>query len=588
MSERFMKVKRVIIPTLTLAIMLGQVGCCLTENELLQMIKKGEQVEIQIEVPENIEQGIESALIWTELAYLETDNSFRAEWDELLGITGTIGDKNGMLYVNVDGKQENNNTLRVALHNKAFVDRLSDEKLANALNHHFIDVEDCLTDKVYMGILRYFNLLQGTEDGYINPSAILTRAEAMAMIMRAETPVDDTLEVDTSFIQVVGNSKYNLYAQHLQEYTYLNLEDKSLNNKTYNGYMSRLEYVYMIINKYFAEELGKVDITKVEFIDAKDGGNIAEQQGFVDYDYCRDYEMVYMLQDTNVGVTTELYKALVVAYNKGLIGEETRFDESITVSEAVEILVNALIQENGMEQFTSLTGSNSENTSESESALAEEVITVANSEDPFIIVEKEIEEKVEPMGQQETEQEIVEQQETEQEQHQEVVEQAPAYEVEALNKTMYATSSVNLRKGPSTDYSKVGSLSYAEKVKVIGVVRSYKGEPCLWYQLSSGEFVSGNYLSDNKPQQTITTKKENNSSSNKKEESTDKTQGNNNKDKVSNNKQENSNNKKEDDNDTKKDSPFKVDPNKCGDIEYGGGGKGAEGGGSAYNDVTFN
>ena len=73
------------------------------------------------------------------------------------------------------------------------------------------------------------------------------------------------------------------------------------------------------------------------------------------------------------------------------------------------------------------------------------------------------------------------------------------YEVEPITATMYATQSVNVRQEPTVDSSKVGSKSYAEAVEVTGKVTSYKGESCLWYQLSDGTFVSGNYLTETKP-----------------------------------------------------------------------------------------
>lgn len=73
------------------------------------------------------------------------------------------------------------------------------------------------------------------------------------------------------------------------------------------------------------------------------------------------------------------------------------------------------------------------------------------------------------------------------------------YEVEPMTATMYATQTVNVRDLPTTEGNKVGSKSYAEKVDIIGKVTSYKGESCLWYQLSDGTFVSGNYLTETKP-----------------------------------------------------------------------------------------
>mgnify|MGYP003230598699 CR=1 FL=1 len=86
------------------------------------------------------------------------------------------------------------------------------------------------------------------------------------------------------------------------------------------------------------------------------------------------------------------------------------------------------------------------------------------------------------------------------------------YIVEEVSATMYATQTVNVRDLPTTEGNKVGSKSYAEVVEVIGKVTSYKGESCLWYQLSDGTFVSGNYLTETKP--TVTTNKTNTGSTN--------------------------------------------------------------------------
>lgn len=89
------------------------------------------------------------------------------------------------------------------------------------------------------------------------------------------------------------------------------------------------------------------------------------------------------------------------------------------------------------------------------------------------------------------------------------------YTVEEMSATMYATQTVNVRDLPTTEGNKVGSKSYAEKVEVTGKVTSYKGESCLWYQLSDGTFVSGNYLSESKPaQQTSNSNSNSGNSSN--------------------------------------------------------------------------
>ena len=59
----------------------------------------------------------------------------------------------------------------------------------------------------------------------------------------------------------------------------------------------------------------------------------------------------------------------------------------------------------------------------------------------------------------------------------ETTEAEPEFAVVAMSATKYAKSSVNVRKGPSSDYEKIGSLSINQKVKVI--VQADTG----WYQI---------------------------------------------------------------------------------------------------------
>ena len=71
------------------------------------------------------------------------------------------------------------------------------------------------------------------------------------------------------------------------------------------------------------------------------------------------------------------------------------------------------------------------------------------------------------------------------------------------SKTMYAIRTVNVRKGPSTDYDKVKTLSTNDSVTVIGVVDEYNGEVVYWTVVKIDDtdneyFISGVYLSDNK------------------------------------------------------------------------------------------
>ena len=74
-------------------------------------------------------------------------------------------------------------------------------------------------------------------------------------------------------------------------------------------------------------------------------------------------------------------------------------------------------------------------------------------------------------------------------------EQTAEYTVTAMTATKYAKSSVNVRKGPSSDYEKLGGLGTNQKVTVTGQADTG------WYRIEyNGEagFVSDKYLVDEK------------------------------------------------------------------------------------------
>lgn len=362
MHEKFMKIKRLVIPTITMVIIASQLmGCAaVSKSELLSMIDKGESIEIEIAEPVFAEQkqGEQlNELTWAELARLDTVKDLRKAWDNKLLISLTDTGKNGMLYVDITGENINNNTLRVALHNREFIKQLDDKvalkELADTVRSQYADIDDTDIDKkaVYIGINGYFNLLQDAIPNYSNADSTITRAEFMSMVMRAETPVDNELTERDEFANAVGTSEYNKYAQEVAGSSYLDIDSKSLNNQTYNGSMTRAEAVYLLMNRYFGSELSNVDVKGAALSDCKDGGSIADKQQFSGKDYAKSYELTYALQNPDKGVPTDIYKAIVLANQKGIMGNETRWDEAITKAEAIEMLVETLKQEKGIEQF---------------------------------------------------------------------------------------------------------------------------------------------------------------------------------------------------------------------------------------------
>lgn len=79
--------------------------------------------------------------------------------------------------------------------------------------------------------------------------------------------------------------------------------------------------------------------------------------------------------------------------------------------------------------------------------------------------------------------------------------ETPGYTFTDMDKTMYATTNVNVRNLPSTDGTKLGALNYNQSVKVTG-----KCNETGWYRIefnSNTAYVSNSYLSETKqPEKT--------------------------------------------------------------------------------------
>ena len=131
----------------------------------------------------------------------------------------------------------------------------------------------------------------------------LTRAEAMSLLYRTISP-DSTPQVDADFDKAVGDTEYNLYAKEYKKEAYINVTDSSLDKSTYNSTISRGEAIYLLMNRFYGEELDTYKADNVKLEDAKDKG---EETGRT-----RIEELSEMLNNPEAGVEHSMYKAISV------------------------------------------------------------------------------------------------------------------------------------------------------------------------------------------------------------------------------------------------------------------------------------
>lgn len=282
-------------------------------------------------------------LPWLQLSSLETHPELRTAFEELIGVTTEEdGTKSGIVYTDENGDRNQNNTLFNALGNTSFTincirDAEQIEKLEEIANNEYTDIEE--NQGVSAVINAYFELLPDQEDGQFDGDATISRAQAMTLLMRATTPVNDAQapDEDADFTKAVGETQYTNFAAPMDEYAYLNTEN-GLNDKTFNTTMSRGEYIYMLTKYIYGdtyaqrmEEAAKEDETlsdDLSLTNIKDGGDISLQDA---------------INNVENGLPTDMYNTLARAVALGFITEDNlNWDEAITKSEAISLFIDAV------------------------------------------------------------------------------------------------------------------------------------------------------------------------------------------------------------------------------------------------------
>lgn len=318
---------------------------------LQEKIDNSEPIEIIVKDNGYESKGEKSELTWVPLAQLTTHSEFRKDFELLLGITNENGIKNGVLYTDLDGKQTNNSIMYYAFMNSQFLNMWNDETISaqveDAVLSTYADLDD--SDYKAAAINAYWNLLPDNQPNYFNGGESLTRAEAMTLLARATTPVED-LKANDKFAKAVGSSEYTDYASYVADDSYLTTEDKSLNNQTFNGTITRGEYIYMVLkNIYGSDVISNTDIKGVKLNDCK---VTAEKYEYKETSYVKSYDLSYAIQSPDKGAPEDIYKAVAVAKKFNIISAESRWDEALTKSEAVEILIDTILSYNESKGYT--------------------------------------------------------------------------------------------------------------------------------------------------------------------------------------------------------------------------------------------
>lgn len=488
-------IHKIFMITLGISTMFSLVGCSKLSDEMIESMDK--QQVIQLSVDGNSYDVERNRLEWVELDQLNNHKNLRKVWDDKLNIIKfDRNSKNGSIYIDIDGNWSGNNTLYNAFQNKVFVNDYWNDgniksALAQAAMEEYSDIENENTG-LPTSVNVYFNLLPDNKDGKSGMFNYITRAEAMSAIYRADTPVIME-DIDEEFENAVGSSQYNIYAQNMTDYSYLDYKNNSLNKNSYSSTITRAEVVYMIVQRYYKDEYDSLTGKESVPSDVKNAGDVAKENGFDGKFACELYELEYCLQNKDKGLTEDLYKALIIGVRHGIINRGTRWSDGTTGGELINMLLAT---------YKSLTNNNNFVVNAKVGANAGNVLYES------AVIEEEPEKQEETLGTVQVQKirniakindlikyygDEISMTDAEIDEAKQI---ADSFTIEACDKYMVVDfcKYLNVRKGPSTDYKISKSVAAGTQVHIVGICAENG-----WYRvIADGKicYQCGVYFSD--------------------------------------------------------------------------------------------
>ena len=313
-------------------------GCSNKDSgDLAKSIDKRVLVEVAPVVPQEAKPATiaeDEDGLRVEVGKLETHREARIDMDDALLVTrNDKNGKNGVIYVDLEGNQTDNTTLLYAFSNKKFVEKYWNNP----------DVEQLLraaADKAYTGtsqyykkaafISSYFNLMDSNTEEF-GENDLVTRRQYMEYLYKIGNPVEE-IKAEDWFSTVVGVNNSNIYCQEVDNECIINAKSEALNDINYNGYISRFEVVYSMLNTYFPDKLvANISDKEPNYNDVVNGGNIALQQGFryIDEETGEEkgkpYWQAYLLKynyENHEEAYKDIYSVMAVCKELGLLQNE--------------------------------------------------------------------------------------------------------------------------------------------------------------------------------------------------------------------------------------------------------------------------
>lgn len=482
-----------VITTAVLSVCLAGCGTDSLQQEMLSA--QASNTSIKISVDGETGTANRADLTWGELDQLTTYESIRDTWDDkLLIVKFDNNSKNGVLYIDTDGNWSGNNTLYNAFQNKVFVENYwTNGKIKSTLSEAAMNVFSDISNEttgLYASVNAYYNIFPTNSDKTSGLTDYISRAEAMSAIYRGDTQVVYTDE-NTEFAAAVGESQYNMYAYNMADYSYLDYKNGSLCYDTYNSAITRAEALYMIVQRYWQDEYNNITVQDDVFSDCTNAGDIAAELGIKDGYAWQAYELEYCLL-TQCGCPEDLYKALIVANNHGLISSESKWDQPMMGGTLLGYMIYAyesIYETNGF----SVNAKMGENTGASLLATTEEAEPTITEETIGSVVVSQIKDVTDIDDLLKTYGDEIDMTDEELAEAQEIADQWTFEKADKWMEVAYC-SWLNVRTGPSTDYKILSSVPAGTKCHIVAVCKENG-----WYRIIANKkivYQCGVYFQD--------------------------------------------------------------------------------------------
>ena len=211
------------------------------------------------------------------------------------------------------------------------------EKIKEIAGKEYTDIED--GEETAAVLNAYFELLPDESAGEFQGSKSLSRAQAMALVMRAITPVneDRAPEHDGEFTKTAGDTVYTDYAAAMDGYAVLNTKN-GLDKETFNGSMSRGEYIALLVNSMYGEEYTE----RIKEAEKEDNSQEEKDTALKTIKDAGEISIEKAMEQPEKGMPDGMYEPVARAVALGFITEEEiNWEEALTKADAIKLFMDA-------------------------------------------------------------------------------------------------------------------------------------------------------------------------------------------------------------------------------------------------------